>query len=98
MVHHEFIPQIWWNDSIPRTSINYWLVKNEVMMDQPIPFHSPNKKSEWRDNCHGGQAAGSRLGTRMVSSCMGTCGQQACRSPRRLVAERANVIKAINNN
>jgi len=39
------------------------------------------------------------LGTRMVSSCMGTCnGQQACRSLRGLVAERANVIKAINSN
>ena len=49
--------------------------------------------------CHGGHAAGSGLGTRMVSSCMGTCnGQQACRSPRRLVAERANAIKAINSN
>jgi hypothetical protein len=23
VVHHELIPQIWWNGSMPRTSINY---------------------------------------------------------------------------
>jgi len=46
VVHHEFIPQIWWNDSIPHTStyLLAYLVRNEVMMHQSIPFHKPNKK------------------------------------------------------
>ena len=44
VVQHKSISQIWWNDHISRTSTNYLFVGNEVMKDQPILFHKPNKK------------------------------------------------------
>jgi hypothetical protein len=39
----EAIPHIW--------STNYYLVRNEVLMDQLIPFRKPNNKNEeWEDD------------------------------------------------
>jgi hypothetical protein len=46
VVHHEFNPQIWWDDHIPHISTNKLTMRNKVMMDQLIPFHKPNKNSE----------------------------------------------------
>jgi hypothetical protein len=46
VVHHESIPQIWWNNPIPHISTNYLTMRNDVKMNQLIPFHKPNKKNE----------------------------------------------------
>jgi hypothetical protein len=45
-MHHEFVPQIWWDNLIPHISINLLTMRNRVTMDQLIPFHKPNKNSE----------------------------------------------------
>jgi hypothetical protein len=47
VVHREFISQIWWDDSIHRISTN---LRNEMVMDQLILFHKPNKNSEKRED------------------------------------------------
>lgn len=44
-----FIVKIWWNDSIPCSYTNYYFCPRwgrEVMVDQSIMFHRPNKKEE----------------------------------------------------
>jgi hypothetical protein len=33
MVHHESIPQIWWDDSNPHISTKQLTMRNEVVMD-----------------------------------------------------------------
>jgi hypothetical protein len=33
VVHHESIPQIWWDDSIPHISTKQLTMRNEVVMD-----------------------------------------------------------------
>jgi hypothetical protein len=33
VVHHEFISQIWWDDSIPHISTKQLTMRNEVVMD-----------------------------------------------------------------
>jgi hypothetical protein len=32
-VYHEFIPQIWWDDSIPHISTKQLIMRNEMVMD-----------------------------------------------------------------
>jgi len=51
VVHHESIPQIWWSDFISHLlmltliiSLWFWGTKWWWIIDQPIPFHKPNKK------------------------------------------------------
>jgi hypothetical protein len=44
IVHHEFVPQIWWNKLIPHIITNYEPMGNKMVMDQFIPFYKPNKK------------------------------------------------------
>jgi hypothetical protein len=33
VVHHGYIPQIWWDDSIPHISTKQLTMRNEVVMD-----------------------------------------------------------------
>jgi hypothetical protein len=33
VVHHESIPQIWWDDSIPHISTKQLIMRNDVVMD-----------------------------------------------------------------
>jgi hypothetical protein len=43
-MHHELIPQIWWNRLIPHIITNYYTMRNEMAMDELIPIHKLDKK------------------------------------------------------
>jgi hypothetical protein len=44
VMHHVFIPQIWWNRLIPHIITNYYTMRNEMAMDELIPIHKLDKK------------------------------------------------------
>jgi hypothetical protein len=44
MMHHESIPQIWWNELISHIITNYKYMRDKMVMDQLIPIHKQSKK------------------------------------------------------